>query len=255
MAPTVYLDPWSLASLEIELYFNETLCGHATGLIWSKDNRTFLVSNWHVFTGRHRDTGEHISPTLCEPNKVRIWFHRRGHLGQWLPHDYDLLIQGQPAWIEHPSEIYKIDLAALEITVPDQAKVYSPCDLPSEDIITTVGSDIFIIGYPFKRKTVGFPIWKRASLASEFKVSMDRTGKFFVDTATRQGMSGSVVVRKKEGLFHTERGGTYATGHPGYRFMGVYSGRLGANKEGDAQLGIVWPQSLVHELLRARQPY
>lgn len=33
------------------------------------------------------------------------------------------------------------------------------------------------------------------------------------------------------------------------RLLGIYSGRLGANKDGDAQLGIVWPIRFVDDIL------
>jgi hypothetical protein len=249
----IQVDPWSLAALQIEMYFDQTLASHGTGSIWKLNGKTYLVTNWHNFSGKHRETGEHISKTNCEPNMVRVFFHKSGAAGQWTSCDVQLLNDGNQVWIDHPRKTAMIDLAAIEIQLPEDAELYFPAELHSTDLITEVGAELFVVGYPFKIETVGLPVWKRGSLAGELMVAqLSETGRFLIDTATRQGMSGSLVVRKQTGSWVDERGNSMG-GQTGasYRFMGIYSGRLGANKDGDAQLGIVWPTRLVHELLNS----
>lgn len=250
---SIQVDPWSLAALQIEMYFDQTLASHGTGSIWKRNGKTYLVTNWHNFSGKHRETGEHISTTNCEPNMVRIFFHKLGAAGKWVRCDVELLDEGKPIWIDHPRESAKIDLAAIEVRPPQDAQFSCPEELTSTELITEVGAELFVVGYPFKIETVGLPVWKRGSLAVELKVAqLSETGRFLIDTATRQGMSGSLVVRKQTGSW-VEEGGKYKAGRTeaAHRFMGIYSGRLGANKDGDAQLGIVWPVRLVNELLNS----
>jgi hypothetical protein len=73
----------------------------------------------------------------------------------------------------------------------------------------------------------------------------------YVDSATRAGMSGSVVVARHiiVGKKITKKDGTetepflYAVKDV---VLGIYSGRLGADLE-KAQLGIVWKRSVIEE--------
>lgn len=245
----IQVDLWSFAALQIEMYFDETLVSHGTGSIWKHNDKTYLVTNWHNFSGKHPETGKHLSASNCEPNMVRVHFPRA--VGEWVTCDVQLYDGNTKSWIDHPRPSANIDLAAIEITPPQDAHFRCPANLPSIDLITEVGADLFVIGYPFKIETVGLPVWKRGSLASEPEFSHSGAERFFIDTATRQGMSGSLVIRKVTGEYTTESGNMINNGTAGYRFMGIYSGRLGANKDGDAQLGIVWPIHLVYELLES----
>jgi hypothetical protein len=70
-----------------------------------------------------------------------------------------------------------------------------------------------------------------------------------IDTATRKGMSGAPVIAVADGDFEIE-GVQPAYRPPGrvYRFLGTYSGRLGGD-EMQAQLGIVWRQSALSNIL------
>ena len=64
---------------------------------------------------------------------------------------------------------------------------------------------MFVLGYP---KGIsggrGFPIWKRASIATEPDIQHDGLPKLLVDTATREGMSGAPVVAIADGDFEMD---------------------------------------------------
>ena len=213
--------------------------------------RIFLVTNWHNVTGKDRETGKHISETLCEPNNLIIWFPG-SEPGNWKGYPVCLFLpDGRPRWIEHPGPDQDVDLVCVEVHIPEGVMVNIANEIEHTPMVPEIGTDLFVIGYPFKLDTIGLPVWKRASLASE--IEMDKyTGpnRFLIDTATRKGMSGSLVIRKATGSFETgDDMFVISQDQPAYCLMGIYAGRLGANKDGDAQLGIVWPRSFVEELL------
>lgn len=76
--------------------------------------------------------------------------------------------------------------------------------------------------------------------------------KIYVDTATRKGMSGSVVLAER---FHMgpyeKKDGTKSDTLIARttNILGVYSGRIGANNV-EAQLGIVWKRAVIDEIVR-----
>lgn len=116
-----------------------------------------------------------------------------------------------------------------------------------------VGDDVFVLGYPFNLNgSREMPIWKRGSIATEPYFDLDNLPKVLIDTATRQGMSGSPVIFQRIGLIDnyidentisdisigTIRG-----------FLGIYSGRIGSKDELQAQLGIVWKKKVIDEIV------
>jgi hypothetical protein len=113
-----------------------------------------------------------------------------------------------------------------------------------------VARDVFVLGYP-KGISGGsvFPIWKKASIATEPAIQLDGLPKILVDSAMREGMSGAPVVAISDGGYEEENGSLMQTLGRFYRFVGVYSGRLGDN-EMEAQLGIVWKTQAVGEIVQ-----
>jgi hypothetical protein len=118
-------------------------------------------------------------------------------------------------------------------------------------MLLKVSRDVYVLGYPKGISgSGGFPIWKRASIATEPAIQLDGLPKILVDTATREGMSGAPVVAIADGEFEVEgRGPAYRLPGRVCRFVGVYSGRLGKN-EMEAQLGIVWKAQAVDEIVQ-----
>src|SRR3546814_6083885 len=46
-------------------------------------------------------------------------------------------------------------------------------ELPDSPIVLTVGVDLFILGYSRNLHRFGLPIWKRASLATDFNATLE----------------------------------------------------------------------------------
>ena len=111
-----------------------------------------------------------------------------------------------------------------------------------------MGDDVFVIGFPLDNKPTGhFPIWKRASVASEMDVPLNGLPAFLIDTATRPGMSGSPV-KHRVPLFHFHADGS-AQRKIADEFIGIYSGRYVGEQEVEAQVGVVWDKHLIPQVV------
>jgi hypothetical protein len=124
------------------------------------------------------------------------------------------------------------------------------------DFRPDIGEDAFILGFPKGLEAgAGLPIWKRASIASEPNYDLDGLPKLLVDTATRQGMSGSVVIARRRGLIVPRSARSEAEHIVGMadNFVGVYSGRIGDDPLG-VQLGVVWKGRVIDEIIGGGVP-
>ena len=97
-------------------------------------------------------------------------------------------------------------------------------------------------------KTGLLPVWKRGSVATEFNIDVGDLPSFIIDTATREGMSGSPVIARSVGGYTTVGGGTMIGPGTYNRFLGVYSGRYVGGID-EAHLGIVWKVAAIDEII------
>lgn len=250
------VDYWSLASIPIETYYDEQRLSHGTGFIYSFLEKMYLITAWHVFSGRHYQTGENLSRSGGRPNKLKIWWNQSDKplnfkipdvIAIWDEHD-------EPLWIEPPSDQGKIDIALLPIAPPRGAKAYPINELPQRWVEIGMGQDVFILGFPMISDPLKLPIWKRGSLASELIISPTIQPYYLIDTASRPGMSGSPVIartyshdlplppRHADPRHRGDMGNTV--------FLGVYSGRFTGKSMEDAQLGIVWPVNWIDSTIK-----
>ena len=97
-------------------------------------------------------------------------------------------------------------------------------------------------------RMVAFLSGKEAQLHLNPKRGWKAFPKFYIDTATREGMSGSPVFAFSLGSILYENGLVGQSKGVVSRFLGVYSGRVGSDALG-SQLGIVWKESVLAEIL------
>ena len=251
----IIIDPYSLAAKPLEMSFGGTSLSTGTGFIWRTQGGAFLVTNWHNLTGINPRTGAHLSPTLGEPDTVTAQLDLGGSppgtRGQVPLPLRDR--SGAPLWLEHPMAS-GVDVVALPLPELPGAVLYPINEMPDADMLSVIGMDAFILGYPFGIAVSTLPIWKRASIASEPGIAIGGQPFFYVDTASRPGMSGSPVILRSWGGYHTVGGRQVITAGPATKFIGVYSGRIGAQDELQAQLGIVWRADLIDEIISAGRP-
>ncbi|MCP4562539.1 MAG: trypsin-like peptidase domain-containing protein [Bosea sp.] len=240
--------------------------GHGTGSV-------FLVTNWHVVTGRKPQ-----KPAISERGgAIPVWatikYHRFVGDGHYSPGAVDQLefrlndeTGERPTWLEHPTYRNKADVVCIRLPKqyfdPDAPRVWRHLEESDFEITyrPKVMHDAFVIGYPWGLTGGGtaLPIFKRGSVASEPAVPHRGLPRFLIDCRTAGGMSGAPVIGATSGLWGSGAGisnsdiiGTVMG------FIGVYSGRLEA-EELDAfaeaqpaisEIGLVWRPEIVTEII------
>lgn len=244
------IDEHSASTYSIEMFFDETFLSLGTGFTWNHEGTNYLITNWHNVTGKNPFTGRHISRTAAEPNRLKAWFHHSGNLGDRFRVSLPLYdANNQPIWLVHPVHGNSIDVVA--IPIPEQAEVrHFPINLmASRQLITSIGIDCFILGYPFGIARNVSPVWKRGSIAIEPEFIDENDRCLLVDTASRPGMSGSPVILRTWGQAVLEDGSIAMVTGTSTRLLGVYSGRLESTDPLDAQLGMVWPIEYLEQII------
>lgn len=252
------LDEYTLTSLALTLLCKGAAIGNATGFFYRRGDRCFLISNWHVFSGRNPYTGQANRSDAALPDALSFAMHRKGQLGSLVEGCSAQLEdkEGTTKWLLH-SRGQDIDVAVLPVDVlPPECMAYTlPLAGEASDMSFQVGMDAFVLGFP---KGIAhqkyLPIWKRASVATEPDIPHDNLPVFLVDTATREGMSGAPVLLRSFGGYDTRNGDRQMAPGAFTRFVGIYSGRFGADDEYGAQLGRVWHRSVIDEIIDGGLP-
>ena len=229
-----------------------------TGFFWRNNGVPYLITNRHCVTGKN-EKNIRLDDSF-PPIGLQIYFWVAGKCIDEDAHEYHLRAieyllweNSAPAWQEHPDG-HIIDVVALKIDdFPDPIHCVND-KMQYEHWYPEAGTDCFIVGYPEGLSgNEGTPIWKRASIASEPDMPFDGKPLFLCDSATRPGMSGSPVFAKMLGEFAP--GGNQFDGSKTPRFwghwtkfLGVYSGRNGAEEDG-FQLGRVWKANVIDEII------
>jgi len=249
-APVV--DAASEITARLHLYRRNLLLGPATGFFKKLNNQVFLITNWHVVMGRHQETKQVLHSKAAIPDRLKFRVPIRDRPGEWTSPIEWLLYEDSEStespeksmWYEHPEHRDRLDIVAIPIRVPDGRDVRTIDDINSMPTMPIdIGDDVFVLGYPKGIDGGGeFPIWKKASIATEPEIARAGPRHMLVDTATRQGMSGAPVIKVLGAAIRTP-------GTRSRRFLGVYSGRLGPS-EVEAQLGKVWDASLIDAIVR-----
>lgn len=248
-----HIDNYSAGSYFVIPKFNNVALSNATCFFYIFREQYFLITNYHVVSGKNSITNELLSEKCAVPNKLSVRVFRNQEELAWEFIDFDVVDQNdKKLWFEHAEHGRIVDVVALPIKLPDHLKVVTikeAGEIFNDATKAEVGQDLFIIGYPFGISGgTNLPIWKRASVASEPQLDVDGLPKLYVDTASRSGMSGSPVVMK------SRRGNGVGDdkGNMSWYFtklIGIYSGRIGAEDELKAQLGIVWKESVIEEII------
>jgi hypothetical protein len=241
----------SLASLRLSLRLRggEEQRG-ATGFLWKHEDGLYLITNWHCITGWHPTTNDPLDRMGFWPEIVVVSPIVKNGAGEAVRQELILELRNDEGslWLEHPSFGQNVDVAAIKLPTLTNDLVTIPAnEVPQQQIKFMVADDAFILGFP-DISTDGFPIWKRASLATEPYMDQDGLPKVLVDTATRSGMSGAPVYVIQRGVHRLEGNPKHTMGGHGQRFLGVYSSRIGDELEG-FQLGEVWKERVINEII------
>lgn len=251
----------SWVPLKLETSANGQELSIATGFFYQHNGRSFLITNFHVVSGCDPNTGFILHPPGIVPDTLILYVatsttqQASPRMVQWKRKQLSLYTEGdalKPIWTEHPEQGRRLDVVAIPLSELEETciKAANAPELGLEPIRIYPSMEAFVIGYPRGMSGGGhFPIWKRATIATEPDFDLDGLPRFYVDTATREGMSGSPVYAQEVGYWlpEGETDQNKASIGKGRRFVGIYSGRLGAEDEFKAQLGIVWKESALIE--------
>jgi hypothetical protein len=116
-----------------------------------------------------------------------------------------------------------------------------------------VTEELFIPGYPHNvQDFYAQPVWKRATIASSVQAGWNREPKFLIDSASKSGMSGAPVLYFSSKGIVQIHGTSHYYGQEVAILTGVYVGRLGVEGEADPQIGTVWNQSVIDEIIQGQ---
>jgi S1-C subfamily serine protease len=252
--PERMIDERSIRSLFLNLAFNGSQIGTATGFVVRKGLAAYLVTNRHVVRGRRQGTDEILDATNgALPNRVVIGHRLVGNLETAQTRSEPLYdVTGQPLWLEHPVYGGSVDIAAVPLTQTAGIELfpYDPWE-PGPAIAIAPATAISVIGYPFGVMAGGpLPVWLAGFVASEPQVDAIGLPTILIDCRTRVGSSGSPVIAfRSGGAVLMEDGATAISSGPSVRFLGVYSGRI----DEQSDIGIVWKHPLIAEIIDGQQ--
>jgi hypothetical protein len=260
----------SFVPLKLKPSFNGQELSVATGFFYQHNVRSFLITNYHVVSGRHPDSGAVLDPRGSCPDSLVLGIasvagiHEQSgaQIIQWKWMTLSLYNKDEiakPVWTEHPEHGRRFDAIAIPLSGIEETHITAANaeSLNLDKIRIYPSMEVFILGYPRGMSGGGhFPIWKRGTIATEPDFDLDGLPRFYIDTATREGMSGSPVYAQEVGYWlpEGESDPSKASIGKGRRFVGVYSGRIGAEDEFKAQLGIVWKESALISLMDSVPP-
>ncbi|MBU1012959.1 MAG: serine protease [Bacteroidetes bacterium] len=235
----------------------------ATGCLYTSNDCIYLVTNWHVLSGRHTQTKQTLDSKGGLPEIIRVHFPVDGNITEQITCEYKLTNDNKEyIWYEHPLS-NEVDVAALKIQPPEGIatipinEIIDPAPTYRKDFFY-VTQDVWVIGFPMGIRISGLPIWKSATIASEPSISSaSNKYKIILDTATREGMSGSPVLFVNKHLTRIKFDNVkHEVDLPSVKVMlGIYSGRIAGDDELAAQLGIVWSCECIPELIKAKRIY
>ena len=263
------IESLSLAScyLRMKPVGTDNVLATGTGFIYKYENFHYLITNGHNITRVNPETNTRISNSIAYPIKISTKLRTISNIGDKIiigtcPYEINLYNDLEfkiPIWYVHPIHEYLVDVIAIPLfSIPNEAKLYpiNAFNFNDIDIFANPSDDVFIIGYPLNI-TGGkeLPIWKKGTIANEPSIDLDNLPKFLIDTATREGMSGSPVIFQRNGIHRFNKEHFIGNEVIGTirSFIGIYSGRIGAEDNFKAQLGIVWKKTVIDEILNSKK--
>jgi hypothetical protein len=251
VASPIIIDPLSATALRVVPKFDKVELASATAFTVRWESQPYLITNWHVVTGRDPDSGQCLDKKHAAiPNAVSVRFHAKGRLGAWTLVDLPLQdADGRDLWLEHPMG-KAIDVVAIPITTVHNIDVHVlDLALADVDIVPTPAMPVSVIGYPLGLAAgESWPIWKTGHIASDPDLDYE-PGRpaFLIDATTRSGMSGAPVVLRLDS-YRRRNGSQVIGGGMATKFMGVYAGRIHDLSE----IGRVWRPFVLSELFRRK---
>lgn len=262
------IDSLSLCVVKVYAIDQAGIKHPATAFLYERLDKTYIVTNWHVLTGRFPND-RNVSKTGALVTHLEVIFHFTPdgiHIAPYenIRNTYEVLDTSTMvgAWLEHKDP--EIDIALLEIAPPEKALRKSLDKVKFESgYEPTVSEEVFVIGFPegLTVPTTTLPLWKGGTVAADPAVPIGRKPRNLIDCDTYEGMSGApVIARRQSGLFRFDDVGKLrgdsVVGEV-RQFFGIYSGRVRqkvADEFATTKFGVVWDACLIDEILASPIP-
>lgn len=246
------------------------------------DSQLFLITNWHVVTGRD-PTKPSYSETGAIPNLLKIKVHKKQDKVDGkknivvsaiseIPIPINSEDGNVPKWLEHPEHKLKVDVVGIKIE--EHSKFREAYELHAankwkefhRDYEPQVMDDVFVVGYPWGLSATaarggGLPVYKRGCIASDPIINFRRLPCVLIDCRTTSAMSGSPVIASHSGIFMPDgRISNNTVLGTVSKFLGIYSGRLRSDEsiegyeENISEIGIVWKASVLEAITQRGIP-
>lgn len=268
------LEPASLMTTPVLLMSGARAVSQGTGFFFAsttidgKPDTVFLVTNYHVVTGRPP-----LTPGPRAGDRIRFILHENpAELTRVRQIELPLYDQrGDPLWVVSDA-VPKADV----VLVPVPADAYRDISLlvfteahTRGDIRIRPSSGATLLGYPygFYDESHFLPVWKTGHVASEPSVDFNDLPTFLVDVSAFPGMSGSPVLAVANGIYESEDG-AMRSGRV-LKLLGIFSAMPvvrekkpadvnGLNEtqttEINLQLGYVWKAALIADMAKTYRP-
>lgn len=282
----------SQCPFEIQMCDEQGAISTGSAFFFEVDDEWFLITNWHNVSGKNFLTKEPLGSDHRFPIRLiaKLSSYDVGDgKGSFGIAPLDVPIYGgdvrEPLWFEHPEIGSQCDVVALPLERPKSCPEFMHNAVNRIDDIripVEPGGTVFIIGFPYGISVgFGLPLWKSGYIASEPHYDITIHGEqweygglrggielpaFFIDSQTREGMSGSPVFAHYVGNWDSadpyraldmedsefwSRNDVFL-GSRGIEFVGCYSGRIMSREEG-AALGLCWRKSAIEEICCGRK--
>ena len=232
-----------------------------TGFVLDHDGGSFLITNGHIVTGRGRTTDKPLGSAAL-PKQLRVVIPVvGGGLGPESEHvailgtrttTLDLYDEaGEALWFCHPTFGRRVDVVAVPLDEPNSQfpgllGIYLPYRLPSTTPTLEPPDEVSIVGFPYGlRGGASTAIWVRGTVATEPAFPYEGENCFLVDARTREGQSGSPVIRFPVDVPDVD---------DEWNLLGVYSSRVADSStvQSSTDLGRVWTADSVRSVVEAQ---
>lgn len=240
------LNIFSNASFFTRIYFDDIYLGSATSFCYLYLGLKFLITNYHVVTGKNAFTNELLDKKHgAIPNRLVIEYYNRSNnlMTFEIPICENSFLNLS---YKNNGKICHYDIVAIKIDDELDILPINGFDYYPKDLLIGVTDSVFVLGFPKSIHVSNTPIWKLASIASEPSIDVNNLPIFYIDTATKEGMSGSpVIIYSNKGNYRSVNGDVVLSNNIIFNFLGIYSGRDLCQNEEEARLGVVWSEKSI----------
>lgn len=174
--------------------------GTGTGFVVQRDGRRYLITNYHVASGRNPRDGQARHPSGLEADSLKLVLPKPvlSDRIEWSVSDLPVLVverdREEANWLVHPALGRKVDVVALPLDmVPGIGDLdVRPYDLDEPSgIVARPSLPVNVIGYPYGKPAGGaFPFWTTGTIATEPGLGFDDLPRFLVHARTTPGPVG-----------------------------------------------------------------